>query len=354
MNIVTQICGFMLLMLLYVFIRSQKSLGLYEDRIFLYVLCTTMVSLVLDIMSVLLIIYSDYFPEAIVIAVAKLYVSMLTWDGWMAFVYMMLDVVPERVHRRFVGRMATFNLCITAVTLLLPIETHYDGNLELYTDGPSTIVVYASAALYSALIIISVIIERKKINPRKLLGMVVWVAFLVGAAVIQFFFKELLIITFAMALGVLIIFVLMENPERNIDRNLGCFNSYAKSVYYNKLWDKKTPFSVLKVSFSSGIFTAGVYENEFALFRTLLEFIDREASVYVFKENDLSLVIVADDSKKAENLGNSIITGFFKNPEERANVSAMFIGSPYLLESAADIDRIFAFADEGSLTTAGG
>ena len=51
------------------------------------------------------------------------------------------------------------------------------------------------------------------------------------AAVIQFLNNELLLVGFATAVGILILLAIMENPESNLDRRLGCFNSYALSVY---------------------------------------------------------------------------------------------------------------------------
>ena len=57
-----------------------------------------------------------------------------------------------------------------------------------------------------------------------------------SSAVFQLFNSALLVVGFASAVGVLILFVIMENPEANLERSLGCFNSYALTEYLKQLY----------------------------------------------------------------------------------------------------------------------
>lgn len=65
--------------------------------------------------------------------------------------------------------------------------------------------------------------------------MFIWIA----AAAIQYLDNSLLIVGFASVVGMLILFVVMENPESNLDRRTGCFNSYALSEFSQQLFEKK-------------------------------------------------------------------------------------------------------------------
>lgn len=47
------------------------------------------------------------------------------------------------------------------------------------------------------------------------------------SAVIQFIDKKILIVSFASVIGVLILFIMLENPMENIDRDTGFFNLNA-------------------------------------------------------------------------------------------------------------------------------
>lgn len=65
--------------------------------------------------------------------------------------------------------------------------------------------------------------------------MSIWIV----SATIQYLDNSLLIVGFASVIGMLILFVIMENPESNLDRRIGCFNSYALSEFSHQLFEKK-------------------------------------------------------------------------------------------------------------------
>ena len=82
--------------------------------------------------------------------------------------------------------------------------------------------------------------------------MIVWILIWILGAVIQFFNNALLLVGFAGSLGVLILFVVMENPEGNMERQLGCFNSYALTEYLKQLYEDGETFAALEISFENG------------------------------------------------------------------------------------------------------
>ena len=56
MNIQMQVCGLVILILLHVFYKSNKSLQLHTEKIFYYTMCVATISLALDIFSIIVII----------------------------------------------------------------------------------------------------------------------------------------------------------------------------------------------------------------------------------------------------------------------------------------------------------
>ena len=348
MNLLTQCCGLGLLIIQFIFIHSQKSLKLYRERIFIWVLGVTAVSVICDMLSVVFICMQQYFPGWLVRLICKLYIVTLTWAGWCAYIYMMLDVIPHKSHRRLITYMAVFNQLVSLATFILPINIIYNGSDILYTEGPSTLVAYSAAVIYSGLIVFTSLARRNKLNPRKKLGMLLWVAFLIFAAGIQFFQKQILIISFAMSFGALIIFVLMENPEANIDKKLGCFNSYAKSVFISSLWDDGRNFSVLKICFNQSAVIGLEESDKLLALQHISNILSSREESYVFKENDSAFSVVSTNSETLEQHANELWTQICSHDLSRGRTTVMLLKNPYLLKDAAEVENIFSFAmDEG-------
>lgn len=110
--------------------------------------------------------------------------------------------------------------------MVVPIKI-YDSDNIVYTYGPAVIITYAVTVILLALILMLTKKYSQAINPRRRKSMQVWVALMFISAVIQFIDKKILIVSFASVIGVLILFIMLENPMENIDRDTGFFNLNA-------------------------------------------------------------------------------------------------------------------------------
>ncbi len=70
-----------------------------------------------------------------------------------------------------------------------------------------------------------------------------WLGVWFAAAVVQFLNNELLLVGYAGAVGILIIFLRQENPEYMMDRMTGLFNQDALFLYARKLYNMDREFS---------------------------------------------------------------------------------------------------------------
>ena len=129
----------------------------------------------------------------------------------------------------------------------LPIYIFADGN-QSYTYGPAVICVYVFVGLYIISTLVTTCAFYKRLNPRRAFATILWMVIWMSSAIIQFFNSALMIVGFASAVGVLILFVIIENPDANLDRRLGCFNSYALTEYIKQLIEGKKEFVVQKFS----------------------------------------------------------------------------------------------------------
>ena len=122
------------------------------------------------------------------------------------------------------------------------------GTDYIYTEGPAAIYCYIVSAIVVIAISFLSIRYRNQMNRDRskivVLWMVIWVIF----AGIQFFFPKILIVSFAVSIGLIFIFIKFEDLEGEIDKQSGLFNfySYLNYVQSNKRLGKKTSMVYLR------------------------------------------------------------------------------------------------------------
>ena len=121
--------------------------------------------------------------------------------------------------------------------------------------------------------------------------MVIWLV----SAGLQFFNDGLLIVGFASAVGVLIQFVLLENPEANLERSLGCFNAYALSEYAKQLSEWHKAVAILDIDFDSTDFLEEQGLDTFEIIQMILKILQQYPNIYTFKNINLSFVVLCED-----------------------------------------------------------
>lgn len=100
MNIQIQLCGLFMLALLFIFYKSTKTLHLYKEKIFYRAMCIIIISLCLDILSLVSIFYRTHFPRLFVNFVCKAYLVTLIWGALTALIYSSADLFTRKKHQK--------------------------------------------------------------------------------------------------------------------------------------------------------------------------------------------------------------------------------------------------------------
>ena len=352
MNIQIQLCGLCILVLLIIFLNSHRTLRLYKEKVFYFVLYTITTSLVLDMLSLIFIQFQHVFPLHLVHFICKSYIITLIWGTCSALVYVITDLVSEVRHRRLT-RMLLLLLCIQSVLIYaLPIHIFDDGS-QVYTYGASVLAVYLFVAVYIAATLSAAFMFRKRLNPRRGFAIVLWMLIWIVAAVIQFLNNALLIVGFASALGVLILFVLLENPEANLDRRLGCFNAYALTEYLKQLYAQHLGFSVLEIYFDSTVPSGGQDFDTNEILQKMIRAANRSEKLWVFKRINLSLVIIAPEPQSLEDISKEILSEFADMDCVRDAVRCSLVPCADVFSDADDLFRFLAFVSSSRRDGAG-
>lgn len=231
MNIQMQMGGVCILLLLLYFYKRQKTIGLFTGKIFLRALYVTLTCLVLDIVSIVLIVNQDKVPLWLVEAECKTYLVSLIATGFMALIYANADIRHLARVDKFTRRLTAAVAGIAIFIFVSPISIYYDGGNVVYTHGLACSATYVGALVLILATLIKLFLQGKNMNPKRRGAIRLWLIIWIIAALIQFLNSWLLLVGFAGALGMIILFFELENPEIFMDRNTGFYNSNALAEF---------------------------------------------------------------------------------------------------------------------------
>ncbi len=235
MNIQLQCCGLVIIALLIFFFFNQRRVGLFSERIFLQTITLTGVSLILDILSIVAITYMDALPIILVKGICKAYLASLVMAAAQALFYVLSSLACAVVFRRVIVRNRRIAVCI-------------------------------------------------------------WMTMWMGAALVQFFNNQLLLVGFASALGMMALYLKLENPESNMDRQYGCFHAHALTQYLDQCYERGTRQSVLLISLAGTKSDEAHGASRTESLERLTDYLTRFPKAKVFKNNDPELVVLLPDA----------------------------------------------------------
>ena len=300
MNIQAQLCGIILIIIMILFYVRYKSLRLNTQIIFQCLLVVVLFCVFFDMLSIWAIVNLLYIPGTIVEMICKTYLASLVLVGLAGLLYECSGVYERQKKFMWVTMIGTgAALLYIVIIACLPISISRHGRI-VYTEGPSVLMTYLSTCSFLVTIFILTFRKRRQANPRRTQVVLMWLGIWFAAAIVQFLNNELLLVGYAGAVGILIIFLRQENPEYMTDRATGLFNQDALLLYARKLYNMDREFSVLSIWFNLGISQADDGEREQAVMVEFARRLPNLPATRVFKMADDEVWMVFDDLSQAK------------------------------------------------------
>ena len=305
MNIYTQCCGILLLLVLVWLYRHQKRLHLNTGKAFLLALTVALCSLVLDALSVVMISNMDSLPLFFVNFSCKTYLSSLVAVALCTVCYICTDIYTKRIqYYKVVNLNVALSFAAILLIYILPISIYNDPvKGEIYTYGPSVMAAYISAVFYLISNLVLLVRKKNVIRLSRRKAMMFWMLIWIGGALIQFFHNEILIVGFASSIGIMVLYIKLENPEVNLDRQTGLFNQTALTRYVRQLSYRSHHFSlgllVLEHSFFKNI-SKDSKETETAAEMEMIDYLSVVPGAMVFKTAGDEIMLLFENERKAE------------------------------------------------------
>ncbi len=291
------------MLVLFYFYMRQRRIALHTQRTFLNVFWATFACIAVDILSIGTIEYRQLFPPVFVDLVAKTYLITLLGVALSALSYVCADIY--RNHGQYRREMRKY-LILTGIgvlgTYLVPIRYHYsaDGKQVLYTHGPSLYVTYGMALVFFVAIFYLLHKKKERINPRRREAVCLWLLIWIAASQIQFMYTEILIVGYAGSIGIMVLYLKLENPETNLDRGTGLFNSGALYQYTGELYARGRDFSTLVMVFENSSFQNVPLKKRERIRMEIAEYLLKLPDAPVFKNAEDEFYILFTDTNAAE------------------------------------------------------
>ncbi len=300
MNIQAQICGIILLAIMFLFYRRYESLRLNTQIGFQVLMLCMLLCIFLDMLSIWAIVRLLLDHRGAVYVICKAYLMSIVLVGFAGLWYECTDVYEDKKKLRRVavtGGVAWLSGCCVIAGLPLGI---YKMGRVVYTAGPAVMVTYLFTGMFILVNIVFTLAKRKQANHRRSQVILSWLALWLAAAVVQFFNNELLLVGYAGALGVLVIFFRLENPEYLTDAVTGLFNQDGLLLYARKLYNEQKPFSLMSIWWNLGVSQADEGAREQAVMAAFARRLPKLDNTRVFKMADDEVWMIFEDMEHVD------------------------------------------------------
>lgn len=302
MPIQVQCCGLFIMVLLLFFYKGQKTIKLRTERSFWNAFCMTIICLILDITSCIMIWNSDAFPLLLTDIVCKTYLVSLMGDAFFVLLYVCTDIYTDAAvyRKKIISYLAAATIAAVLV-YIMPIKL-YCNKAEgvLYSYGLATTVCFVFAGATVFVLTLLLISGRRQISKSRLEAVVSWLCIWAAAVLLQLLFPKLLLVGFASAAGMLVLYLKLENPEYNIDKQTGLFNNSAFLQYTKQLYDMNRPFTVLAIIVDRGCFRSISSDLEEAVIAEAVQYLLSLPEARVFRITSTEIMLVMDNPETAE------------------------------------------------------
>ena len=253
MNIKVQCCGVVLLIVLAIIYGSQRRLKLTAGKVFQACFYVALFCLTMDILSIVVIVNREKLPLLFANFVCKTYLLTLVLLAMLSVVYVATSVsfhLPN--YKKYIAAYILFFVIIVVLIYALPISMHENAEENLaWTDGACIYATYSGVLVFIVINLVQLFKRKAYIYERQRRTVLIWMFMWIAAAAIQLIDNQLLVVGFAGALGITVIFFQFENPELNLDWNTGLFNYVAYTRYGEELYSSDRDFYVIAVMFES-------------------------------------------------------------------------------------------------------
>ncbi|WKY46682.1 EAL domain-containing protein [Eubacteriaceae bacterium ES3] len=232
--------------IVYDFFKNLK-LPLLSNKVFSAMLFFTGLYLILDITGVYTRLNMDTVSPLLLRTIHQLFIS--TTIIILMLLYLYVQILANN-HKKLSKKrlLFTFAPLILMITFVFfgPLDYHVDST-STYTTGPVSIITYFSVVFYISLTVIRIVTAGNTIHHERKISLITGTMIWVIASIVQFFNRDILISSMAVALMTLFIYLSFENPKEHFDVETRTLNKRAFHLMLNDQYDAKKNILLVSV-----------------------------------------------------------------------------------------------------------
>lgn len=301
-NIEFQVAALVIAVIVVIMCFGQKRLHFASERSFARLMFCSVLCILFDICSIFAINYINVIGSFWCKLICKTYLLFLTLVACQAAWFAVAEI--RYTFHKFWIRITFAPVVVELIILaLFPIGIYTDEN-AIYTYGVPVYTTYAMCFIYIIATFVMTVVLRNKINAKIRTAIFFWLSSWAIVAAIQFFFNNLLLVSFAIGIALIYMYCRLENPEYHLDFSTNVFNAKGFSMLMSerlKTGDGGSivSFSLSNMSMVNDIFGSHASEQ---LIVEVAEFADsiHNATLFRMEDNLFSLFFEKmDDAEKA-------------------------------------------------------
>lgn len=355
MNVMTQVCGIVIMLVIIYSYLSKKKIKLYTGKAFLRIWVTLFLSLILDIASLWAITNQENLPDTVVKLLGKLYLCSLQWVVVFGLLYVCSDIYKQIQNYKFKNRcVCILSALLSIVVLMLPIQI-YNGDDVVYTYGMSVNVIYAIVLAWIAVILYMMYRYKMCMNPKRRESVFILLVLWLCAAIIQWEYRELLIVSFAGTMGVLVMYVNMETPDINLDKRTGLFNQNAFLQYTKEISDRGKSMAILCIGYTHNFYeNVGTYIDRDEK-DAIIQYISTLKNCIAFKGSSENIKLIFETETIAQSIIKKISERFEKpwgvDNKTMIKLRSIYLPDTKMLNDIDDSSMLFKYVSYGNVAS---
>ena len=303
-NISFQVAGLVNVLVILTVFLVQKKIFFKTTRQLFRIIGLLLLNLGLDIFSLVLIeYYEDTFFTSFI---CKSYLVTIPLLSYMAFDYIIYDIYKNNValYRLLYRILTPVGIVLALLTYACPIKIiNEPGFGKDVTSGVAIIWIYIWSIACLSVAFALTFVGKKKMTFKRATATRIWILCWVIAAFIQLIWNyvldmnyDLLLVGFGCSIGVVVLYISLENHGFYINKTLGMFNRQAALDYVGETYYRNERFGVLFVVLDNRFPALNDYDERKALF---LRFADDVSMVnkggYIFYYELNTFIIMRKD-----------------------------------------------------------
>ncbi len=342
MNIFTQCCGVVVMLVILYFYRSHRKVQLNIDKGFWRIYIVALFNLTFDILSIVFIKHGETVPDFVITLTCRSYLVTFPLLTFLCNSYVSSEM-HDSGYKCLVDKIVVRTLLVLGIlaATFMPIHVYSNEQYEVYTYGPAVLSTYILTLMLIACMVFSTLKHKDKINVKRRNVIFAWSLLWMCGALIQFVNNEILLMGFLCSIGVLIVFIRLENPELNIDKRTGLYTNEVFVKVIKHFYNEHKEFSVMTLNCINELKNKTEQDKLNAIICEMSEFLSNKEWAMAFVNQDDVIYIVIDNKDRADEylkyISARFQSGWGTSKDVFAKLNGIFIKNSNYIDTADNL-----------------